>query len=221
MRYNEIQPGNIDRRHTRRLSIFLLVAAILHLLVLIISPHKHTIVTTPVGDLSLSFASSEANSDSTNPVQERKNTKDESSDNHKPHKDTKLSSRTNSHSRLSNAVNRAEKSADQRSSETKENARSVQKQLLGKIKSRLSNYLVYPPVARQRGWQGEVRLTLDVNEVGQLENIRIAKSSGHPLLDLSAKRALNNVGREALVKDWQGHGYTHMIIPVKYQLNSQ
>jgi protein TonB len=67
--------------------------------------------------------------------------------------------------------------------------------VLGKVRSRLARYLAYPALARARGWEGTVlvgfRLALD----GQLEAIRVARSSGYDILDASALDSLGKVGR--------------------------
>jgi protein TonB len=45
----------------------------------------------------------------------------------------------------------------------------------------------YPAMARKRNWQGEVLLRVRVNEAGQPVAVEIAKSSGHRLLDRTAR----------------------------------
>lgn len=52
----------------------------------------------------------------------------------------------------------------------------------------------YPPAARQRLYQGTVLLAVLVNAQGRVENLEVATSSGHPLLD---RAALNGV------QDWR------------------
>jgi len=52
----------------------------------------------------------------------------------------------------------------------------------------------YPPAARQRFYQGTVLLSVLVNEQGRVEELEVATSSGHPLLD---RAALNGV------RDWR------------------
>ena len=45
----------------------------------------------------------------------------------------------------------------------------------------------YPPMARKRNWQGEVLLRVRVDEAGKPIAVEIEKSSGHRLLDRTAR----------------------------------
>jgi len=67
--------------------------------------------------------------------------------------------------------------------------------VLGEIRSRLARYLAYPPLARARGWQGTVLVGFRLATDGQLEAIRVARSSGYDILDASALDSLARVGR--------------------------
>ena len=131
------------------------------------------------------------------------------------------STKTTSSNNLAKPGDRSTREPAIRTTEQSGDSNELRKQLLGKIQTLLSRYLVYPPVARQRGWQGKVSLAVDVNAIGELRNIRIAKSSGHHLLDVSASTALGRVQRVALADDWQGHTYSNMIVPVRYQLHTR
>ena len=53
---------------------------------------------------------------------------------------------------------------------------------------------VYPRLARRRGWQGQVMLTVEVSPQGRAAAVIIANSSGYPLLDEAALDA---------VRDWR------------------
>ena len=48
----------------------------------------------------------------------------------------------------------------------------------------------YPKVAKKRGYEGAVLLEVLVNRVGKVEDVRIAESSGHQILDNSAARSV-------------------------------
>nr|WP_260170381.1 energy transducer TonB [Roseococcus suduntuyensis] len=50
----------------------------------------------------------------------------------------------------------------------------------------------YPEMARQRGQQGAVVLDLRVDAEGRVVGAEVAQSSGHPMLDAAARRAVLN-----------------------------
>ncbi|MDT8383879.1 MAG: TonB family protein [Gammaproteobacteria bacterium] len=91
--------------------------------------------------------------------------------------------------------------------------------LLGELQSRLNRYLSYPVVARRRGWQGEVMVAFDINITGHLHNVRLAKSSGHSLLDRSAVNAINKL-EQIFLPDTLGRLQAmELQLPVRYQLH--
>jgi protein TonB len=53
--------------------------------------------------------------------------------------------------------------------------------------------LTYPPLARERGWEGVVLLFFVIRENGTVEQIRVMKSSGHEVLDEQAMRTVRSV----------------------------
>ncbi|MFL6621700.1 MAG: TonB family protein [Sulfurifustis sp.] len=61
----------------------------------------------------------------------------------------------------------------------------------------LRRYFEYPLIARRRGWEGIVRLSVTVQPDGGLAAIRIVRSSGYDVLDRSAVAALQRVGQFA------------------------
>jgi TonB family protein len=66
--------------------------------------------------------------------------------------------------------------------------------ILRLIKEAVTSHYNYPNAAIRRGWQGEVTLAFTVESNGQIINIRIANSSGYPILDRAALASLNKVG---------------------------
>lgn len=91
-------------------------------------------------------------------------------------------------------------------------------QLLGELQTNLSQFLVYPPLARRRGWEGTVLLGLRVKRNGYLDEIHIEHSSGYAVLDHSALNSLIRLGHLAEVSSYlNGHGMD-MQLPVIYQL---
>lgn len=94
----------------------------------------------------------------------------------------------------------------------------VRNQLLGELQTSLSRYLVYPPLARSRGWEGTVLLGLQVASDGHLDKIRVERSSGYAVLDNSALNSLNRLGRLAGVSAWLNGRAQDMQLPVIYRL---
>jgi protein TonB len=90
--------------------------------------------------------------------------------------------------------------------------------LLGELQNRLSRYLTYPARARRRGWQGKVMLAFDIDERGQLNNVRLAKSSGYALLDHSAMTAISRLAHIELPRSMGHLQAMELALPVRYEL---
>jgi len=90
--------------------------------------------------------------------------------------------------------------------------------LLGEIQNSLSRYLTYPQRARRRGWQGEVIVSLRIDNLGQLNHVRLAKSSGYSLLDRSAVAAIAKLDAIDLPNRFGPSQAMELLLPVSYQL---
>ena len=77
---------------------------------------------------------------------------------------------------------------------------------------KLSQHLFYPPEAIARGIEGEVRLIVKLSADGAVENVSVAASSGHPLLDNAAIKAAYAMGRLT------GASSRELILPVVFRL---
>ena len=77
---------------------------------------------------------------------------------------------------------------------------------------KLSQHLFYPPEAVARGIEGEVRLIVKLSADGSVDNVSIAASSGHPLLDNAAIKAAYAMGRLT------GATSRELILPVVFRL---
>jgi protein TonB len=77
----------------------------------------------------------------------------------------------------------------------------------------------YPPLARRKGWQGEVRLGVRLEPDGRLTHIRIVQSSGFSVLDNSAIKTAMKVERAPDAARWLQGEWFDMVLPVRYQLN--
>jgi protein TonB len=94
----------------------------------------------------------------------------------------------------------------------------LRNQLLGELQTHLSRYLVYPPLARERGWEGTVLLGMRVESDGHLEKIRIERSSGYAVLDHSALNSLHRLGQVAGISAWLNGHSVDMQLPIIYRL---
>ncbi|WJW75152.1 TonB family protein [Thiohalobacter sp. IOR34] len=89
--------------------------------------------------------------------------------------------------------------------------------LLAEVRLALARHFRYPPLARRRGWEGEVRLGFTLNPDGRIEDVRVTRSSGYRLLDRSAREALSRVGRVSLAA-WRLGAARELELPVQYRL---
>ena len=87
------------------------------------------------------------------------------------------------------------------------------------LRRMFSANFTYPPLARRRGWEGEVRLGLRLEPDGRLTHIHIVKSSGFAILDKSALKTARGLGLAPAAARWLHGEWFDMILPVRYQLN--
>jgi len=97
-------------------------------------------------------------------------------------------------------------------------APNVREQVSAALHNQLLKRFEYPWLARKRGWQGKVTLSLRIARDGVLSDWKVARTSGYAVLDRSALAAAKTIGRlpdsSALL---QGRSL-QLIIPVEYQL---
>ena len=87
------------------------------------------------------------------------------------------------------------------------------------LRKMFSANFTYPPLARRRGWEGEVRLGLRLEPDGRVTHIHIVKSSGFAILDKSALKTARGLGLAPAAARWLQGEWFDMILPVRYQLN--
>lgn len=75
----------------------------------------------------------------------------------------------------------------------------------------------YPKLARKRGWQGRVILSVHINEEGRPVHILIKKSSGHKVLDRAALKALKKWKFQPARKGGLRVA-SHLHIPIRFDL---
>ena len=61
----------------------------------------------------------------------------------------------------------------------------------GSIRDKVRDNLRYPAIARRQGWTGRVEIEFTISLSGTIDNKRILSSSGYPLLDRQALRAVD------------------------------
>lgn len=98
------------------------------------------------------------------------------------------------------------------------NEQALRQQLLPLLQEQLQRHFRYPPLARRRGWQGEVMLAFTLHPDGLISRRHIAQSSGHGLLDRAALAALEHVQRLSLQHTHTPQRSLEMELPVRYQL---
>lgn len=99
------------------------------------------------------------------------------------------------------------------------NSAVAQAHILATLKTNLAQHFHYPRMAIRKGWEGEVQLTFRIEADGRIHRITLKTSSGHALLDNSAKTALRKVGYLQNAKQWLNGQSLDMEIPIIYQLN--
>ena len=95
---------------------------------------------------------------------------------------------------------------------------AVERRISAALRKRLAHYFEYPWLARQRGWEGQVMLSLRVLGNGRLDDWRIEHSSGHRTLDQSALKAARRIRQLPLAAQWLGGRSLRVRIPVRYRL---
>lgn len=98
----------------------------------------------------------------------------------------------------------------------REASRTVQKTWTQVIREQFSAQqregLFYPEEAIRRGLQGEALVLLMLDENGQVAAARIEESSGHPLLDEAALRAVRRL------RSLPGDAPTESLLPVHFRI---
>ena len=82
---------------------------------------------------------------------------------------------------------------------------------LAEIRRRIEAALVYPPLARWQDQQGDALVRFEIGPDGRARDVRVARSSGEPLLDDAAARAVIAAGVLPRV-------YGPLEVPVSFEL---
>jgi protein TonB len=95
---------------------------------------------------------------------------------------------------------------------------SVGERVSAALQSQLAEAFDYPWLARKRGWQGLVTLSLHVAEDGALSRWKVVRTSGYSLLDRSALQAAQRIGRLQRAEQLLDGRSLNLSIPVRYRL---
>ena len=77
----------------------------------------------------------------------------------------------------------------------------------------------YPALARSRGWEGVVEVTVVINAATPVPNLKLEKSSGYPLLDEQAMEMLGvAIARVPLPEDLRGKDL-QVAMPIRFSLD--
>jgi protein TonB len=97
-------------------------------------------------------------------------------------------------------------------------AQNVSERVSAALQNQLAERFEYPWLARKRGWQGLVTLSLHIDESGGVSQWRIARTSGYNLLDRSALEAARHIDRLQQADRLLGGKSLNLSLPVRYQL---
>jgi protein TonB len=86
------------------------------------------------------------------------------------------------------------------------------------LQSQLAESFEYPWLARKRGWQGLVTLSVHIDGNGAISEWKIARTSGFNVLDRSALKAASRIDHLPRAAELLGGQAIDLAIPVQYQL---
>jgi len=87
---------------------------------------------------------------------------------------------------------------------------------IGFIQQKLGSFLIYPPEAQTKGWEGIVKIRFTLAEDGRIKEIDVAESSGYPLLDAAAILAIKDASPYPFPEDYFGKEL-EITLPVTYE----
>lgn len=97
---------------------------------------------------------------------------------------------------------------------------SLRARVRGLLLDDFARRLTYPPLARQRGWNGKVVLSVTVDSSGVLKHVHLAQSSGYEILDQSALTTMQQVQRIADAQYGFDGSDMELELPVIYRLRN-
>jgi len=95
---------------------------------------------------------------------------------------------------------------------------NVSERVSAALQSQLAERFEYPWLARKRGWQGLVTLSLHIDANGELSQWKVTRTSGYRILDRSALQAARRISRLPQANRLLNGRSLTLSIPVRYQL---
>ena len=89
--------------------------------------------------------------------------------------------------------------------------------LRSRVLELITRQLTYPAIARKRGWQGTVTLNVHIDPDGSITGLRVATTSGYPVLDRAALQALQLASLPHAGQALHGRAID-IVVPVEYRL---
>ncbi len=97
-------------------------------------------------------------------------------------------------------------------------AQQVGQRISAALQQELAKRFEYPWIARKRGWQGRVTLSLQIQGNGDLTDWKVSQTSGHAVLDRSALDCARRLDRLPEAARWLDGRSLELMIPVQYRL---
>jgi len=95
---------------------------------------------------------------------------------------------------------------------------TLENYLIGRLQTELSRHLVYPLLARERGWQGTVLISVVLAPGGVVQGLRLVHSSGHFLLDEASLTGLRKLHTLSLAGGHYWKDPIEVMLPIRFQL---
>ena len=108
-------------------------------------------------------------------------------------------------------------SQQEATAESPSSSDAIRATLLSQIKTEFTKHFSYPHIAQRKGWQGEVLLTFNINQQGNISDIHVKDSSGYAVLDQAAHYSLSQV-KQITVNDWPFNIKQAFKLPIIYKL---
>lgn len=116
------------------------------------------------------------------------------------------------------AISRTAATAPARTATPQSSSPGLSDRVSAALQSQLAERFEYPWLARKRGWQGLVTLSLHIDKHGAVSQWRIARTSGHTVLDRSALEAARAIDRLRQADRLLDGEALNLSIPVRYRL---